>query len=119
MENDNKLKAKKKVVSAIRDWAKGEMGNKLKGMQKVTVASDSPEGLKKGLEKAEEMVEEKGLDIRESKGGSKEEFLEAMRMKKKHQDEGTTDYDESVDRPSKIETIDLMKKLKAKKKKDY
>lgn len=30
-----------------------------KGMQKVTVMSDSPEGLKKGLSKAEEIMEAK------------------------------------------------------------
>lgn len=51
--------AKMSVMKALSDDMSGELKNKLKGLKKVTVASDSPEGLKAGLEKAEEMVEGK------------------------------------------------------------
>lgn len=48
--------AKKNVLSSLRDQAAEAMGDKLK---KVTVAAPSEEGLKKGLEKAKEIVEGK------------------------------------------------------------
>lgn len=58
-------KAKMKVVEDMRDMASKAMGDKLHGLKKVTVASNSSEGLKEGLEKAEDVIESKeseGLD---------------------------------------------------------
>lgn len=49
--------AKMGVLKNLRDQAAGAMGDKLKGLKKVTVASDSPAGLEKGLEKAKEIVD--------------------------------------------------------------
>jgi hypothetical protein len=46
-------KAKMDVVSHLQKMAEDAMGSKLKGMNKVTVASDTPEGLQHGLEHAE------------------------------------------------------------------
>ncbi len=49
--------AKLGVLKHLSDMAAEAMGSKLGGLKKVTVASDSEEGLKKGLDKAEDIVE--------------------------------------------------------------
>lgn len=51
--------AKMSIMKDIQDMASKAMGDKLGGLKKVTVASDSPSGLKEGLEKAEDMLEAK------------------------------------------------------------
>lgn len=51
-EKDAKLKA----VHKMRKMAADEMASPLKSLKKVTVASDKPEGLAAGLDKAKEMV---------------------------------------------------------------
>jgi len=50
----DRLQAGSDVLKELGDMFKDRLKGNLK---KVTVASDSPEGLKKGLEKAEEMLE--------------------------------------------------------------
>lgn len=56
-EIDPKLKdAKMKVLKEIHSMASDDMGEDIKGLKKVTVASPDQEGLEKGLEKAQEMV---------------------------------------------------------------
>jgi hypothetical protein len=51
---------------------------KKKGMKKVTVASDSPEGLKKGLSMAEKLMKLKsGESMEESEDESEEEMAES------------------------------------------
>lgn len=54
LEKKAKLKALKGAHGMASDMLKGQLA----GLKKVTVASDSKEGLKKGLEKAEEIVGE-------------------------------------------------------------
>lgn len=49
--------AKLSVLKDLSSEMAGMMGDKLKGLKKVTVASDSKEGLKEGLEKAESLLE--------------------------------------------------------------
>jgi hypothetical protein len=66
LEKDAKVRA----VQAMRKMASDEMAGPLKqlGAKKVSVMADSEEGLKEGLEKAEEIVEEglpKKLDSEE------------------------------------------------------
>ena len=51
--------AKMSAVSAMKQMAEDAMSDKLGGLKKVTVAADSEEGLKEGLEKAEDVVESK------------------------------------------------------------
>lgn len=46
-------------LSVLKDLKSKLAGDKLKGMQSVKVMSNSPEGLKRGLEKAEELTEKK------------------------------------------------------------
>lgn len=60
-ENKKKLspleqKAKMGVVKDLRDLAAKHMSDRLGELKKVTVASDSDEGLKHGLDKAKEIV---------------------------------------------------------------
>lgn len=50
-------KASMNVLGDLRKMAQDEMKGKMASMKKVTVASDSKEGLKKGLEKAEDILE--------------------------------------------------------------
>ena len=76
MKKDLKSKAKLSQLSELSKEMKKMMGDDYaKGLQKVTVASDSPEGLKKGLSKAQEIMEKKGLikEEREDKAEEKEE----------------------------------------------
>lgn len=49
-------KARMDVVRHLRDDASGDIAGRLDGLKKVSVTSDSQEGLKKGLDKAKEIV---------------------------------------------------------------
>lgn len=53
----NEKKAKLDVIKELRNQASEMMGGKLHPLKKVTVASDSEEGLKAGLQKAGDIVE--------------------------------------------------------------
>lgn len=53
----NEKKAKLDVIKELRNQASEMMGGKIHPMKKVTVASDSEEGLKAGLKKAEDVIE--------------------------------------------------------------
>ncbi len=54
--SDMEKDAKMGVVQAMKDMASKAMGEKLRGLKKVSVASDSPEGLSAGLDKAKELL---------------------------------------------------------------
>lgn len=54
---EDELAAKKKAVLALKDKLGGDLEGRLGALKKVTVAAPSQEGLKKGLEVAEEAVE--------------------------------------------------------------
>ena len=54
----DKASRKMEVLGEIDEIMSGEMGDKIKGLQKVTVASPTKEGLEAGIEKASEVVEE-------------------------------------------------------------
>jgi hypothetical protein len=86
MDKDMAKKAKKEMIKmlkkSMRDDAYGEMGE---GLKKVTVASDSMEGLEEGLSKAEQILkkrfEDMGMDPeemedREEESMEEEEMLE-------------------------------------------
>jgi hypothetical protein len=75
--SDREIEAKTKVVQAMRDMAASQMGDKLKGLKKVTVASNDPAGLKEGLEKAKQLISKKpGDDEDESMEDPMEEASE-------------------------------------------
>src|SRR6478609_6978066 len=54
--SDSEKKAKMKALSEAHKMASDMMKGGLDGMKKVTVAADSKEGLKEGLEKAEDLL---------------------------------------------------------------
>ena len=54
-------KAKSGILQELIDEMMGMDGEKVKGLKKVTVASNSPSGLAKGLDKAKEIVGDKML----------------------------------------------------------
>jgi len=51
--------AKMRSLGELHSMAKNMLGDRLQGLKKVTVASDSKEGLEKGLSKAKEIVDGK------------------------------------------------------------
>lgn len=72
--SDSEKEAKMSVINEMKGMMKGMMGDDIRGLKKVTVASDSPEGLKEGLEKAEDVIESKmGEEESEEPKLSKEE----------------------------------------------
>lgn len=50
------MKAKMGVLDALDAMCSDEMGSKLSPLKKVTVASDSPQGLESGLDKAKSLL---------------------------------------------------------------
>jgi hypothetical protein len=93
--------AKKKSLLELKkammgDDTMGGLGDALKAkkMQKVTIASDSPEGLHKGLSKAQEIMAAKGLDEDSEEGSPGEEALESPAEESSEIDSGDeTDVD--------------------------
>lgn len=81
---------KKKLAKMLKKEMSGDglkgLPEKLKGKMAVKVMADSPEGLKEGLEKAEEVLESKEeMEEDESEMGGLKEMLDAAfskRMKK-------------------------------------
>lgn len=59
MLSENEKDAKMSVIKAMRDEAAQQMGGKLEGLKKVTVASPDEAGLKAGLDKAKELISKK------------------------------------------------------------
>jgi len=70
--SENECKAKTNVVKSLKDFASEAMGKDLGGLKKVTVASNSEEGLKKGLDKAEEAIEGDDEDMEMASDDSSE-----------------------------------------------
>lgn len=75
-------KASSKVLEELRSHAKGMMNDKMKGLKKVTVASNSKEGLKEGLSKAEEIIGAKKSSSDLTKSPMGEEFGKSKLMSK-------------------------------------
>lgn len=80
--DESETKAKMDVLAEIRKLAMEAMGHDVKGVKKVTVASDDEEGLAEGLDKAKEMVTEEGSADEASAEGDDEDMspedLDAM-----------------------------------------
>lgn len=73
--SEDDIASKKEVLKDLKDSMGSQMSDKLKGIKKVTVAADSPEGLEKGLEMAEEVVEG-SEDMGESIGDDENESVD-------------------------------------------
>lgn len=68
--SDSEKKSKLQALGGMRDMASQMMGDKLKSLKKVTVASDSKPGLKEGLHKAEDLISQSPDDEHEPKEDS-------------------------------------------------
>ncbi len=62
-------KGKEATLSSLIDDMMDMDSGKVKGLKKVTIASDTSKGLKKGVEKAEEMLDEGGMSDEEMPEG--------------------------------------------------
>lgn len=74
-------KAKATSLKEMMDMLKDGMGKDIAGLKKVTVASNSPEGLKEGLEKAKDILNKKEIENPE------EESLESPEEEKSEMSE--------------------------------
>jgi len=112
--------AKKSVLQELRADMADKMGSKLGGLKKVSVAAPDAESLKKGLEKAEDIVE--GMDglqdqSEEYSDGAEDEMLEeasesdAMAMPDEMSEESDRMSEDEID--AKIQEL-LLKKQKLK-----
>lgn len=80
------------VLSDLMDFLNQMQGDKVKGLKKVTVASNDPKGLEEGLAKAKQMVsghDESGEDPAEEASESPEDEI--------MEDEGDSDDEHSED----------------------
>ena len=77
--SDIEKDAKLSVLKGLRSEAMGSMKDPLAKLKKVSVASDSAEGLKEGLEVAEEAIEgeeEGGIEALSAEGMEDEEYAD-------------------------------------------
>lgn len=90
-------KAKSDTLKDLMDDMMGLEGDKIKGLKKVTVASNSPKGLEKGLDKAKELVghapmgdEEmhEGEEMPEGEESAEHEASESPEMEVAEEEEG-------------------------------
>ena len=117
LEKDAKLKA----VHEMRKMATDEMSEPLKHLKKVTVASNDPEGIKMGLDKAKEMLghgsmEEEGSPEEEASESPHEEQMEDMHPEMEMSEgEGSEKEEEQMspeELQAKIEELQMMLKEK-------
>lgn len=93
--SDNERMARMDVVKHLRDDASQEMAGRLDGLKKVSVMSDSQQGLEKGLDKAKEIVSSKEMnDMKnhaENPYGDYKSALEEHSRDENNQEEGWKD----------------------------
>lgn len=100
MLSDQEASAKMSVLKNLRGKSDSSAADKLKGMKKVSVMSDSEEGLEQGLEKAKEIVDSHPTEIQEPE-------MEHEKM--------THDLLNDLDTLSEEDVDDLLERLMAKK----
>lgn len=86
-----KLEAKKNVINDLMGMLKGGMASELK---KVTVASDSKEGLSKGLNKAQQIIGSASEDAEE--GQEEENEVEESEEMQASEDSKDADQDAKI-----------------------
>jgi hypothetical protein len=97
--------AKMGILKQISEMAGGAMGDDIKGLKKVTVASDSPKGLKEGLSKAKDLVE--GSDEEEEASESSDEAEAEGDAPSKYKEHSSHENPESKQLKSEIEEAEL------------
>lgn len=118
------LTSLQQLMKDMDDMMMGKVKDK-KGMAKVSVMSDSPEGLKKGLEKAEDVIEgesEEETEVTLPKFGSKQKSGALMEEEEFEEDssddsEDSEDSEESSEEELDRKIAELMAKKKSKKSK--
>ena len=111
-----KLSQLKELSKEMKKMMGDGFAEGMKGMQKVTVASDSKEGLQKGLSKAQEIMKKKGLmeDMSEEKE-DKEEVCEACEGEGCKHCEEMEEYEEDMEEDMSADDIkEQIKKLQEK-----
>jgi len=109
-----KIEAAKEMRNLASSMMKDGLGGKLKALKEVKVASDSSEGLKKGLEKAKELVEKKSEMMPEEEAPEMEsEQEDASEEEMESPEEEYAEVLDMCDSPEKIDK--LIAKLEEKK----
>lgn len=102
--SDSEKKSKLEALMGMKGLADSHMGNKLKNLKKVTVASNSPEGLKEGLHKAEELTDKSDDEMEHfSEGGSVNERGDQGGHVAKMPEEFDTDLDNAKKEDSEMQ----------------
>jgi len=103
--------AKLSVLDSMKSLAEDEMKKRLGGMKKVSVTSDTKEGLEKGLDKAKSILDQEKLMSEESKDPTEEasEDTEAMAHMRSEDSEEEPMTEEEID--SKMRELQAMKDL--------
>ena len=104
-----KMDAKAAMAKELSDSLGSDIMEGVKGMKKVTVASDSEEGLKEGLEKAEDVLESK-MDKEDDES---EEEMEGSEKEDMEDEEESSDLEFEIAKLEK-ELEDKKKSLKLK-----
>jgi hypothetical protein len=120
-------KGKEDTLQSLIDDMMGMDGEKVKGMKKVTVASNSPKGLSKGLDKAKELIGDAptgGLEDGEEEMSEGEEMMEEempegeSEESPEMEEESVESEEESSESPEELEAeIEKLKEKLAKLKK--
>lgn len=85
--------ARSTVLEDLMDHLSDMGMDKVKGLKKVTVASDSKEGLAKGLDKATEMVEKSPMEAMEDEDVSDHGANEVEEHEEESEDESESEDD--------------------------
>jgi hypothetical protein len=111
--DEGKLKAKAGAMKELSDMLGKDLSEGMKGLKKVTVASNSDEGLMEGLEKAEDVLEKKS---KSSEDNMEEESDSENNEEKDMEDEEEMESDEDMsDAEKKIAELEAeIRKLKSK-----
>lgn len=109
------MEAKASMAKELSDMLGEDLTEGIKDAKRVTVASDSEEGLKKGLEKAEDILESKMEDESEDS----EEMKDSEDMEDSEED--SVEVPEEVDTEEEIDALiakleDKRRSLKSKRK---
>lgn len=113
--SDVEQEAKLGVVHDMKQMAMDEMGNSLNGLKKISVASDSKEGLKKGLGKAEELLEKPEMSHDEEGESLEEEASESPEEEEQELESGKEKKPEDMDAEELQKHIDELMRLKEQK----
>lgn len=110
-------KGKEDTLQSLIDDMMDMDSDKVKGLKKVTVASDSPKGLEKGLDKAKELIGEAptgGLEDEEMPEASEEESMEEEMPEEESSEMASEEGEESEEEESPEEIEAEIEKLKEK-----